>query len=624
MEGMAVRKLALMFVFLVSAVPVFAQASDIYIAQSATGGNNGSSCANAYAYSFFNSGANWGTLSGKIGPGTTVHLCGTFSAPAQTSLLAFQGSGTSSSPITLLFEPGAVLQSPSWAPAGAIVMSGRSYIVVNGDAAGGRQGTIENTDEGTSYDYQGDTRAVYADSCTPGCTVENLTIADMYVHTLDVPLSSISGNGTTVTVTCAANCNVRVGNQYGIYKSTASALNSYVGSSCTVGAPNSAGYCNVATVATVPDSTHFTFQSSIVAAGSGGVVSDGVLDNTAWNAVYYGHNTSPGFTIDNVLAHDVSWAFNGWASNVTIENSEVYNADHGVAFGTNANASGLSIHGNHFHDFANWDAASQENHHDYIHLWDHSSGTAITGTQIYDNRFDGDFGITTTAAIFLEEAIQNTRIFNNICHHLTQGGAYTSRLCIQAEGKVLGGSGLQVYNNYLEADGTPANGGGGLLANHQSGISVFNNVMIGGQYPFSVGQGTTFSISCNGLAQCVDYNFYENISADFGNPGQFGFNGSNYSTLASWQTACSCDSHSSLSTLSSMLFSTTSSQPLAGSLGLTMGVNLTGLSIPPLDTDIAGVPRPATGAWSVGAYEITTAQAAVAPLPPTNLSAAVQ
>src|SRR5580700_3147721 len=67
--------------------------NDIYIAQSVAGAGNGSNCTNAYALTFFNTVANWSTSpSGSmIGPGTTVHLCGTFNAPAGTSgLLTFQ------------------------------------------------------------------------------------------------------------------------------------------------------------------------------------------------------------------------------------------------------------------------------------------------------------------------------------------------------------------------------------------------------------------------------------------------------------------------------------------------------------------------------------------------------
>ena len=71
MNGPRKLLLAVMFVILAA---TFSAASDIYIAQNATGGNTGADCADAHAASWFNSSSNWGSGSGKIGPGTTVHL----------------------------------------------------------------------------------------------------------------------------------------------------------------------------------------------------------------------------------------------------------------------------------------------------------------------------------------------------------------------------------------------------------------------------------------------------------------------------------------------------------------------------------------------------------------------
>src|ERR1700730_3313553 len=81
--------------------PTSARANDIYIAQSATGAANGVDCADALPYMYFNTAANWtaGAPTGtKIGPGTTVHLCGMFTGTGGQTLLTSQGSGTSGSP----------------------------------------------------------------------------------------------------------------------------------------------------------------------------------------------------------------------------------------------------------------------------------------------------------------------------------------------------------------------------------------------------------------------------------------------------------------------------------------------------------------------------------------------
>ncbi len=110
---------------------------DIYIAQSAAGGNTGADCADALAYTFFNTSSNWASTytGGKISPGTTVHLCGTITGTntANTNILRTQGAGTSGSPITIHFETGAIVQSPACtgaSGAGGCIYLNNAYITL--------------------------------------------------------------------------------------------------------------------------------------------------------------------------------------------------------------------------------------------------------------------------------------------------------------------------------------------------------------------------------------------------------------------------------------------------------------------------------------------------------------
>ena len=50
---------------------------NIYISQNSSGAGNGADCADALPVSWFNNSANWGGGASQIGPGTTVHVCGT-------------------------------------------------------------------------------------------------------------------------------------------------------------------------------------------------------------------------------------------------------------------------------------------------------------------------------------------------------------------------------------------------------------------------------------------------------------------------------------------------------------------------------------------------------------------
>jgi hypothetical protein len=216
------RLLLKLFIFLLSFAgsalfPSVARGNDIYIAQNPAGGADGSSCANSMAATFFNAAGNWGA--GKpIAPGTTVHLCGTFTGAPGTTALTFQGSGTSGSPITLLFEANAILQSPYWnfsynggGCGGAISMCGQSYITVDG----GSNGVIQNTANGIQLANQKVTAGIDAFGCANGCTVKNLTIANLYVMvafqpgTVDntaVRAIAYSGSNWTVTNNTMHDC----------------------------------------------------------------------------------------------------------------------------------------------------------------------------------------------------------------------------------------------------------------------------------------------------------------------------------------------------------------------------------------------------------------------------------
>jgi hypothetical protein len=79
-----------------------ASATGVYVAQSAAGAADGSSCTNARAYTFFNSASNWGSSPTQIGPGTTVHVCGAFSVSSNSTVFTFHGSGSNGNPVRLL------------------------------------------------------------------------------------------------------------------------------------------------------------------------------------------------------------------------------------------------------------------------------------------------------------------------------------------------------------------------------------------------------------------------------------------------------------------------------------------------------------------------------------------
>lgn len=175
------------------ALPCYAT-NAVYITQTASGGNTGVDCANAKALTYFNSSGNWsGSPSGiLIGPDTTVHICGTFTAGSvNTGLFTFQGSGTSGHPVTLLFETSALLTSAAFGKGtnSPINTNGNTNIVVDGGTPCGWinqaevscNGTIQDTDNGSTLTNQLDSNAINAITCT-NCEFKNLAILNMYQH----------------------------------------------------------------------------------------------------------------------------------------------------------------------------------------------------------------------------------------------------------------------------------------------------------------------------------------------------------------------------------------------------------------------------------------------------------
>jgi hypothetical protein len=164
------------------------RANDIYIAQSTTGGGNGSDCSNTLPASWFNSSSSWGTSASQIGPGTTVHLCGTIGIA-----LTAQGGGASGNPVTIHFESGAKLSQPA-AAGDFLNLGGNSHFVVDGNSVG----FIENTANGSALTNQVNGAVGVNYSGSSDVEIKNLTIQNLYVH---VQNSSESIDQTTTNCT---------------------------------------------------------------------------------------------------------------------------------------------------------------------------------------------------------------------------------------------------------------------------------------------------------------------------------------------------------------------------------------------------------------------------------------
>lgn len=179
--------------------------TNICLSSANAGAADGSSCANARVYTYFNNAANWGGGGAEIDPGDTVFICGTITTAAATVAFNFQGGGTVGNPITLKWSDGAIVQMPYFGDGyncnggGAINVGSHSNIVIDG----GTNGILKATANGSAR----------ANRVTPStgigmCTVSNIEIKNLDI--LDLFVSVKNGS-----LGCCDNAQLEAINVYG-------------------------------------------------------------------------------------------------------------------------------------------------------------------------------------------------------------------------------------------------------------------------------------------------------------------------------------------------------------------------------------------------------------------------
>jgi hypothetical protein len=513
--------LAVMFVILAAA---FSTASDIYIAQNAAGGNTGADCADAHAASWFNSAANWGSNAAQVGPGTTVHLCGTFTGSAGATMLNVQGSGSSGNPVIIQFESGAALNAPYWSANGAITCSNQNYITIDGN----NSGIIANTNNGTNLTYQNPSKGVYFSNCS-NAEVKNLTVQNLYQRVNDT-----SSNGSQT---------------YGVY-----------------------------------------FD-----AGCDHIKADGNTIFMSRNLIFVAYSSVTSAQIyNNTLDHS------SWMIVMGDDNS-------------GSSASGVLIYGNtlgpHFNE---WLDTAQTMHADGIMIFAANSGSSATA-QIYDNYITCDMcstPVVNCSGYIYTQGNSRTSIFNNVIYHTTSASnGPEAEIIIRGNSPGPAPSNMSVYNNTLVGQTSNTVGvkdGGGQAG---TGLVVENNIFLNLSVAMTFGPNSLSSLSTSGPNDFFGNNSIAADNVDSGPENAF-------TTLADWQGQGFDKNRSSGNP------SLANYMPQSGSAAIGIGANLTALAITALDSDMAGVVRPTSGAWAAGAYQDPTSGSA--PAPPTGLAAAVQ
>jgi hypothetical protein len=187
-----------------STVVSLSPGTQIYVSQAGAGSQSGEGgCGSGHPLSWLNNSGDWGSGGGKVGPGTTVNLCGTL-----TEAITAHTSGESAKPITLKFQPGAKIEMPACPKgSGCINTNSQNYLHIEGTSETER-GLIINTQQGTGKKEGGaaeGVRGIVAEECE-GCTIRYLNIENLYVKTSESdqtsaePIQGIRLSGSDFTL----------------------------------------------------------------------------------------------------------------------------------------------------------------------------------------------------------------------------------------------------------------------------------------------------------------------------------------------------------------------------------------------------------------------------------------
>jgi len=329
--------------------------------------------------------------------------------------------------------------------------------------------------------------------------------------------------------------------------------------------------------------------------------------------------------VHNNIVHDSSSAIvyvpNGSNDNGFEDYNNVtysINSSTDISNNNNGTLTGALVHDNNFGSTANWDGSGCPNHHNSLHLFSYTQ--TASGLQYYNNLINGNWGTCPTGGLFIEgnsSLVSNVTVFNNVWM-LT----YTPTSMGNGIVNISANSGgyIKFYNNTVIGE-SGSSDNCVFLSSSVSGatIDAENNIVSGcnGQI---IASNTGLS-----LFATVDHNLYGGTSSSTPLAVNCGESGCTYYNYSSWQSACSCDSHSSFNSSTSYWGgSNITGKLLSTSPALNAGANLTSLGITGLNSDATGTARPGgTTPWAIGAYQMSGGSTTPTPPAPTGLTAIV-
>jgi hypothetical protein len=572
------------------------------------------------SYSYFSSSANWNSspTGNQIGPGTTVHACAeTYTdATANDTALTFQcgtANGTSSNPITLIFDQGAMNLNNSsyWNTSnGAIYLSGCTYAVVNGSSnltiANQSSGGVASNGSGLANEQT--SFGIVANNCTH-CTVEYTTVKNIYVN-------NGSGSGSSDINGQYTICISFIGN------STNSLITRNTVSQCKVGIEANADANNDASNVEISYNSISDMDWGVNIGGGDPfdtMNNDLIHDNEITNWTNWAFPTSTYHQDGIILFNFGLLASNGHMTNGSAVLTSTSAPFTSAMVGQPIVVSGAGASGGELDSkILSYQSTSQ------VTLVDNASTTITTATvqsstgitaSLYNNHIYGDLTNGSPTGFIYCSNFSSCTVFNNLLV-TTNSAAGHNQYGIMWLGASLGEN-YKVYNNTV------------ISAN-----SADVCVMMNGVYFSTYDYRNNICYAANGLTNDIESYLHDitvfapivtNSNYNVWSPAVSNFWGSQGSGLtasySTWQTTYSLDANSSTTNPSL----TNALIPATTSSAYHLGTNLTSLGITALNTGAPQTfgasgscgygcqPRAASGSWDAGAYpyEATTVVAPI-------------
>jgi len=639
--------------FLASLFLAFAlstRAASVWCSQPGSGNFSGSDSNDCISLTVLN---NWT----NVNPGDTVNLVGTFTNGV---LIAGAYVGDYGNPVTFYFEPNCNFTAPAWGQyfneANSFTNSQPFYFTdVKGIVIdGGQNGIIQATANGAGYlawSNRTDGITLGLDVTTndyPSFVIKNLTITNLYCRTNGQDDAYTTGHGGDINYIVSGNGIVLNGGwtNSSIFNCHLAGTGNLIDISYTFNTYATQIYSN--------HLSHFSFgvqlYGSYAAQGTGWQIWANNMDMTSdWsgnNSVFHGnciicnqhetvtnfytagsptnyYNSNGLFTL-TIPQWGAYGSYYTWIPGTTNDTAvgPCYFAANGVpttnypAENTYSNTTASLFAATNtltFHGTPNAMVTASLNH---------ESGATNVNMQIYRNYFGPEFGTNASNWIGvyadIPGGVQKYFIFDNlvVIDNITHASLIGNSISV-GSGSFLGNNSLIQLNPIPIGVGAVAGFGGG---------TSWNNLL------YNFNNATSFNTSSSdqrgwGWYSAIDYNNYYGISAwdagqgvfptnEFYNPldyTNFPASGTFYPTnTAIYAQTLGFESNS---TTNQPSLNMTTYAPLTNdTVLLNAGTNLTAFAIangiPQLTNDYAGNPRPSTGNWTIGAYQVGVAPVA--------------